>query len=139
MDSSSEMDERTMREIYLTAFETIVKEAKPWTIMASYNKIDGVHATQNRKYLTDVLRGEWGFEGLVMSDWGATHDRAAAVLAGCDLTMPAENTDQALVKAVEEGTITEAAQRKIRRKTLLLTMREDTPWRGRLRRRAWCC
>ncbi|HJA67780.1 MAG TPA: glycoside hydrolase family 3 C-terminal domain-containing protein [Candidatus Mediterraneibacter cottocaccae] len=108
MDSSSEMDERTMREIYLTAFETIVKEAKPWTIMASYNKIDGVHATQNRKYLTDVLRGEWGFEGLVMSDWGATHDRAAAVLAGCDLTMPAENTDQALVKAVEEGTITEA-------------------------------
>ncbi len=107
MDSSSEMDERTVREIYLTAFEMTVKEARPWTIMASYNKIDGVHATQNRKYLTDVLRGEWGFEGLVMSDWGATHDRAAAVLAGCDLTMPAENTDQVLVKAVEEGSITE--------------------------------
>lgn len=109
MDSSSEMDERTMREIYLSAFETVVKEAQPRTVMASYNKIGGVYSTENKKYLTDVLRGEWGFEGLVMSDWGATHDRAAAVEAGCDLTMPAENTDRLLVQAVEEGRLKESA------------------------------
>ena len=108
MDSSSKMDERTMREIYLSAFETVVKEAQPWTVMASYNKIDGIYSTANKKYLTDVLRKEWGFDGLVMSDWGATHDRVAAVLAGCDLTMPAENTDQMLVKAVEEGRLKES-------------------------------
>lgn len=103
MDCSSEMDERTMREIYLTAFETVVKEAQPWTVMASYNKIGGIYSTANKKYLTDVLRGEWGFEGLVTSDWGAVHDRAAAVAAGCDLTMPAEDTDAELVAAVQEG------------------------------------
>ena len=103
MDSSSDMDERTMREIYLPAFETVVKKAQPWTVMASYNKIDGVHSTANKTYLDGVLRKEWGFEGLVVSDWGATHDRPAAVEAGCDLTMPAEDTDAEVVKAVQEG------------------------------------
>ncbi len=107
MDSSSEMDERTMREIYMPAFETVVKQAKPWTVMASYNKIDGIHVTENAKYLTDVLRKEWGFEGLVMSDWGATHNRTGAVEAGCDLTMPAENTDEEIIKAVQEGRLSE--------------------------------
>lgn len=108
MDSSSEMDERTMREIYLTAFETVVKKAKPWTIMASYNKIDGIYSTANKKYLTEVLRGEWGFDGLVMSDWGATHDRAAAVEAGCALTMPsATDTDIEIVNAVKDGSLSE--------------------------------
>ena len=87
-DASSEMDERTMREIYLPAFETVVKKAQPWTIMASYNKIGGIYSTANRKYLTELLREEWCFEGLVTSDWGATHDRPAAVAAGCDLTIP---------------------------------------------------
>jgi beta-glucosidase len=106
-DSSSEMDERTMREIYLTVFETVVKKAQPWTIMASYNKIDGVFASENKKYLGDMLRGEWGFEGAVISDWGAVHDRVAAVAAGCDLTMPAENTDGEIVQAVKEGRISE--------------------------------
>ncbi len=105
MDSSSEMDERTMREIYLPAFETVVKKAQPWTIMASYNKIDGIYSTANKKYLTELLRKEWGFAGLVTSDWGATHDRSAAVAAGCDLTMPAEDTDEQIVKAVQEGTL----------------------------------
>lgn len=108
MDASSEMDERTMREIYLPAFETTVKKAQPWTIMASYNKIDGIYSTANKKYLTDLLREEWGFEGLVTSDWGATHDRAAAVAAGCDLTMPAEDTDAQIVRAVREGELAEA-------------------------------
>lgn len=108
MDSSSEMDERTMREIYLPAFETVVKKAQPWTVMASYNKIGGVYSTANQKYLTGLLRGEWGFEGLVTSDWGATHDRPAAIAAGCDLTMPAEDTDGEIVKAVQEGRLAEA-------------------------------
>ncbi len=103
MDASSEMDERTMREIYLPAFETVVKKGRPWTIMASYNKIGGTYSTANRQYLTDLLRGEWGFAGAVVSDWGATHDRSAAVAAGCDLTMPAEDTDSQIVTAVQEG------------------------------------
>ena len=107
MDASSEMDERTMREIYLPAFETVVKEAQPWTVMASYNKIGGVYSTANGKYLDGVLRKEWGFEGLVTSDWGATHDRPAAVAAGCDLTMPAEGTDGEIVQAVQEGRLSE--------------------------------
>ena len=95
MDSSSEMDERTMREIYLTAFEIVVKKAQPWMLMASYNRIDGIFSTENKKYLTDMLRQEWGYEGAVVSDWGATHNRAAAVEAGCALTMPsATGTDQ---------------------------------------------
>lgn len=109
MDSSSEMDERTMREIYLPAFEKVVKEAQPWTVMASYNKIGGTYSTANKKYLTGVLRDEWGFRGLVTSDWGATHDRPAAVEAGCDLTMPAEDTDAEIVKAVQEGRLAEEA------------------------------
>lgn len=108
MDASSEMDERTMREIYLPAFETVVKKAKPWTVMASYNKIGGTYSTANKKYLTELLREEWGFTGAVTSDWGATHDRSAAVAAGCDLTMPAEDTDAQIVKAAWEGTLKEA-------------------------------
>ena len=107
-DASSEMDERTMREIYLSAFETVVKKAQPWTVMASYNKIGGVYSTANKQYLDGVLRKEWGFEGLVTSDWGATHDRPAAVAAGCDLTMPAEDTDALVVEAVREGRLSEA-------------------------------
>ena len=69
--SSSELDERTMREIYLPAFERVVKKAQPWTVMASYNRINGTYATENRKVLVDILRTEWGFEGAVVSDWGA--------------------------------------------------------------------
>lgn len=108
MDASSEVDERTLREIYLSAFEAVVKKAQPWTVMASYNKINGVYATANKEGLIDILRNEWGFEGLVTSDWGATHDRAAVVAAGCDLTMPAEDTDAQVVAAVQEGHLAEA-------------------------------
>ena len=106
-DTSSELDERTMREIYLPAFETVVKKAQPWTVMASYNKVNGVYSTANKEGLADILRKEWGYEGLVMSDWGATHDRAAAVAAGCDLTMPAEDTDAQVVAAVQDGRLDE--------------------------------
>ena len=107
--SSSEVDERTLREIYMPAFERVVKDAKPWAIMASYNKINGTYATENRECLTGVLRGEWGFDGCVMSDWGATHNRVKAVAAGCDLTMPsATKTDHEIVEAVKSGALPEA-------------------------------
>lgn len=108
MTSSSEVDERTLREIYLAAFEGAIKNAQPWSIMASYNKINGIFSTENSKYLQDVLRKEWGFEGLVLSDWGATHNRIDAVKAGTDLTMPAEiETDVEIIKAVEAGELDE--------------------------------
>lgn len=109
MDSSSEMDERTAREIYLAAFEKVVKKAQPWTIMASYNKIGGTYSTANKKYIDEILRKEWGFKGVVVSDWGATHDRVAAIEAGTDITMPAENTDNQIVEAVREGRLSEEA------------------------------
>jgi beta-glucosidase len=108
-DCSSELDERTMREIYLPAFETVVKRAKPWTIMASYNKINGTYSTENYKYLTELLREEWGFAGAVISDWGATHDRVRAVAAGTELTMPGEPaTDRKIVEAVKSGDLEES-------------------------------
>ncbi|MET8794942.1 glycoside hydrolase family 3 N-terminal domain-containing protein [Nocardia sp. NPDC004568] len=88
MTSSSDVDPRPLREIYLHAFGHVVREAAPWTVMCSYNKINGVYAAQNRWLLTEVLREEWGFTGVVVSDWGAVDDRVAAVAAGLDLAMP---------------------------------------------------
>ena len=88
MSSSSQVDERTLREIYLAAFEGAVKKAKPWTVMCSYNKINGIYAAENKKFLTDILRDEWGFDGFVMSDWGAVNNRPADLAAGMDLEMP---------------------------------------------------
>ena len=108
MTSSSEADERTMREIYMPAFETVITKAQPWAVMASYNKINGTYATENRKYLVDVLRGEWGFDGCVISDWTATHNRAKAVAGGCDLTMPGEpHTDVNVANPVKGGMLPE--------------------------------
>jgi len=105
MRISAEVDERTMREMYLRAFQRVVTQARPWTLMAAYNRINGVYATQHRWLLTQVLRGEWGFDGVVMSDWGAVADRCAAVAAGLDLTMPGpdDGGDRELVEAVREG------------------------------------
>ena len=123
MDSSSEMDERTAREIYLAAFETVVKKAQPWTIMASYNKIGGTYSTANKRYIDEILRGEWGFKGVVVSDWGATHDRVAAVEAGTDITMPAENTDSQIVEAVREGKLSEDALNKCCERILKLVFK----------------
>lgn len=105
---SSEMDETTARQIYLPAFETVVKKARPGAIMAAYNKVNGTHMTENKKYLTDVLRKEWGFEGMVVSDWGATHNRVGAIEAGCDLTMwEQSDTNKEIVKAVKKGKLSE--------------------------------
>lgn len=84
----SVVDERALREIYLAQFETIVKEAKPWTVMCSYNRINGVYASENRYLLTDILRDEWGYDGVVVSDWGATHTTVESKNAGLDLEMP---------------------------------------------------
>ena len=102
---SSDVDERTLREIYLPAFERIVKAVQPWTIMCSYNKVNGTWASQNHWLLTEVLRDEWGFQGLVVSDWGAVADRVAAVRAGLDLEMPPakDHSEKAVVAAVEAG------------------------------------
>ena len=109
MSSSSDCDERTMREIYFPAFEMAVKEAQPWTVMCSYNRINGTFASENRWLLTDVLRKEWGFQGYVMSDWGAVSNRPAGVHAGLDLEMPASGgiNDAKIVEAVRAGTLDE--------------------------------
>lgn len=110
MSSDSKMDERTMREIYMPAFETAVKEAKPWTVMCSYNRINGTYAAENKMLLTDVLRDEWGFDGFVVSDWGAVNDRVAGVKAGLDLEMPPSCgvNDKLIEKAVKDGSLDEA-------------------------------
>lgn len=101
----SVVDERAARELYLKGFEICVRESRPKTMMCSYNKINGIHASENKWLLTDVLRDEWGYDGLVMTDWGATHDRVAGVKAGLDLDMPGgvwENR-KAIIQAVESG------------------------------------
>ncbi len=109
MSSTSNMDERTLREIYLSAFETTVKKAKPDTIMCSYNRVNGTFASENKFLLTDVLRKEWGFDGFVVSDWGAVNDRVAGLLAGLDLEMPASggDTDKQIAQAVRDGKLDE--------------------------------
>jgi len=85
MSVSAEVDERTLREIYMPAFEIAVKKARPWTVMSAYNKINGKYVGDHRGYLTDVLRGEWGFDGVVVSDWGAVNNRVTKLEAGLDL------------------------------------------------------
>ncbi len=109
MSSTSNMDERTLREIYLPAFETTVKKAKPDTIMCSYNRVNGTFASENKFLLTDILRKEWGFDGFVVSDWGAVNDRVAGLLAGLDLEMPASggDTDKQIAQAVRDGKLDE--------------------------------
>lgn len=109
MSISSEMDERTLREIYLTAFEKTVKNAQPWTIMCSYNKINGTYSCENDWLLNKVLRDEWGFKGLVMTDWGAMNDRVESLKAGLELEMPSSHgeTDKLIVQAVKDGSLSE--------------------------------
>jgi beta-glucosidase len=107
---SSELDERTLREIYLPAFESAVKNAQPWTVMCSYNKINGTYASENSTLLTEILREEWGFEGLVVSDWGAVHERVNALKAGLDLEMPGprDRRVKAVIDAIRSGQLDES-------------------------------
>lgn len=125
MRVSADVDERTLREIYLAGFERVVTQAQPWTVMCSYNRINDVYASQNHWLLTEVLRDEWGFTGLVMSDWGAVRDRVAAVAAGLDLEMPASGgrTDAEVVTAVREGRLDEAVVDVAARRVLHLVAR----------------
>ena len=136
MSSSAEVDERTLREIYFPAFETAVKQEQPWTVMCSYNRINGVFASENPWLLTEVLRGEWGFEGYVMSDWGAVSDRVAGVKAGLDLEMPASGgfNDRKIVEAVRSGKLDEAVVDQAVERILNIVYRfvehakPETPW-----------
>lgn len=109
MTSDSIMDERTMREIYLASFENMVKQAKPWTMMGAYNKLNGTYLCENKLILTDILRDEWGFDGYIMSDWGAMNDRVDALKAGCELEMPGmtDRTDKEIIAAVQSGDLDE--------------------------------
>ena len=110
MSCDSRVDERTLHEIYLAAFEGAVKKAKPWTVMCSYNKINGTYAAQNHQYLTETLRDRWGFDGYVMSDWGAVNNRVEDLKAGLDLEMPGSFgvNDKMIVGAVLSGELEES-------------------------------
>lgn len=110
MRVSSDVDERTLREIYLRGFQRVIQRAAPWTVMCSYNRINGIPVSENPWLLTTVLRDEWGFDGVVMSDWGAVGDRVKALIAGLDLEMPTSGgrTDRQIVAAVEAGELDQA-------------------------------
>lgn len=110
MSNSSNVDERTLNEIYFPAFEMAVKEAQPWTVMCSYNKVNGVYASENPYLLNEILKEKWGFKGFVVSDWGAVNERALGVAAGLHLEMPASGgfNDKKIVAAVQKGTLSEA-------------------------------
>ncbi len=106
---SSELDQRTLREIYLKPFEIAVKKAQPWTVMCAYNRLNGIYCSENRFLLHDVLRGEWGFEGFVVSDWHAVHQRSLSLQASLELEMPfAPQSAAALRDAYERGALTSA-------------------------------
>ncbi|MBM7805149.1 beta-glucosidase [Geodermatophilus bullaregiensis] len=118
MQVSADVDERTLHEIYLPAFERIVTEARPATVMCAYNRVNGVYASQNHWLLTEVLREQWGFAGVVVSDWGAVDDRVAALAAGLDLQMPGDSGagNRLVVDAVRAGELDEAlVDRSVRR------------------------
>jgi beta-glucosidase len=106
---SAEIDERTLREIYLPAFERVVKETQPYTVMCAYNKINGIYASEHHDILTKILKSEWEFDGFVVSDWGAIHNRLAAIKAGLELQMPGPNDGDVkrVIKAVKNNELDE--------------------------------
>lgn len=136
MTCSSNVDERTLREIYLAAFESAVKEAKPYTVMCSYNRINGTFVSESKKYLTDILRDEWGFDGVVISDWGAANNRVEGLRAGMDLEMPGSYgvNDKKIVEAIKNGDLDEEILDNTVRRILTLVKgfldnrKPDTSW-----------
>jgi beta-glucosidase len=127
------VDERTLREIYLPAFERVVKKARPWSVMCAYNKLNGTYCSEHRELLVDILKQEWGFEGLVVSDWGAVHDRVQALQGGLDLEMPGPRPRrvQAVIEAVRSGELDEAVLDEAVRRILNVVLRAAaTPKRG---------
>ena len=138
--SSSNIDERTLHEVYLAPFEAIVRESRPWTVMAAYNRVNGVYATEQRELLRDVLKGQWHFDGVVMSDWNAVHSAAPAVNGGTDLEMPGppRQFGAALYEAartfqVSQPMIDDAARRMLR--LIVRTGALDRPAADPLQRR----
>lgn len=130
---SAKIDERTLREIYLPAFETAVKKAKPWTVMCAYNKLNGTYCSEHYQLLTSILKDEWKFEGLVVSDWGAVHDRVAALKGGLDWQMPGprERDVQAVIQAVENGELDESILNESVRRILGIVFKAaETPKKG---------
>ncbi|MCW1966561.1 MAG: glycoside hydrolase family 3 C-terminal domain-containing protein [Anaerolineae bacterium] len=130
---NAEIDERALREIYLPAFETAVKQAKPWSVMCAYNKLNGTLCSENEQLLTDILKKEWGFEGLVVSDWGAVRERVAALRAGLDWAMPGPNPryTQAIIDAVRSGELPETVLNEaVRRILRIMNMAHQTPKQG---------
>ncbi|MCA9835369.1 MAG: glycoside hydrolase family 3 C-terminal domain-containing protein [Trueperaceae bacterium] len=126
----SVLDERSLHEIYLPAFETAVKRAKPWTVMCAYNKVNGDYCSEHHELLSDILKNDWGFEGLVVSDWGAVHDRVTGLKAGLDLEMPGPKPRrvQAVIEAVEAGDLDEAVLDEAVRRVLSIVFKaQETP------------
>ena len=105
MKSESRVSERALREIYLKPFEIAVKESKPWAIMTAYNLVNGIYTSENKELITDILRGEWGYEGLVTTDWSNHAEQYRELLAGNDIRMP-HGSGQRVLKALENGLIT---------------------------------
>ena len=123
--SDSVMDGRTLRELYLTAFEIAVKEGKPSTVMCAYPKLNGTHCSDHKELLTDILRSEWGFDGMVVTDWGAMNDRIEGFRAGCDLNMPggSDYMEKEVLQAVKNGTLSERCVDDSVRRVLKLVFR----------------
>jgi len=124
------VDERALREIYLASFERPVKLAQPWTVMAAYNRLNGTFCSEHRDLLTEILRNEWGYQGLVISDWGAVSRRVAGLKAGLDLEMPGVDCgrDARVIRAVQEGRLSEAVlDRAVRRVLTLIGQAADAP------------
>ena len=130
---NSQVDERTLRELYLPAFETVVKQAQPETVMCSYPRINDIHASDNKWLLTDVLRKDWGFEGLVVTDWGALCDRVAAMEAGCDLSMPGGSNymEDRVEKAVRDGLVPESAVDACAARVIALALKGEKRPKGK--------
>lgn len=131
--SDSVLDDRTLRELYLTAFEIAVKEGHPSTLMCAYPKLNGVHCSDNKALLTDILRTEWGFSGLVVTDWGAMNDRPEGFRAGCDLNMPggSDYMEKEVLQAVKDGTLPERCIDDSARRVLKLVFRAAQTLKGK--------